>query len=86
MIALYSSARRISPAVATGRPSSVNAAAPASASSPISVSCPPCWPTVIAAAKPTGTSASSAARARSPRRRSVESTTGEVFGIARIAQ
>ena len=41
VIALYSSARRISPAVATGRPSSVNAAAPASASSPISVSCVP---------------------------------------------
>ena len=41
VIALYSSARRISPAVATGRPSSVNAAAPASASSPISVSCAP---------------------------------------------
>ena len=54
VIALYSSARRISPAVATGRPSSVNAAAPASASSPISVSCVPSWPTVIAAVNPTG--------------------------------
>ena len=51
VIALYSSARRIRPAVATGRPSSVKAAAPASASSPISVSCAPSWPIVIAAVR-----------------------------------
>ena len=40
------------PGVATGRPSSVNAAAPASASSAISVSCAPAWPFVIAAEEP----------------------------------
>ena len=42
----------------TGCPSSVKPAAPASASSPISVSSAPRWPFVIAARKPTGTSAS----------------------------
>ena len=59
--ALYCSARRMSPAETTGRPSSVNAAAPAPASSAISVSSSPSWPLLIAAMKPTGTTASSRA-------------------------
>ena len=63
---LYWSARRITPAATTGRPSSVNPTAPASASSPISVSSVPSWPLVIAAKKPTGTFASRSARRRSP--------------------
>ena len=59
--ALYWSARRIRPGETTGRPSSVKPAAPASASSPISVSSPPAWPFEIAARKPTGTTASARA-------------------------
>ena len=47
----------------------------------------PCWPRVIAARKPTGMLASRFARL-DERSASVaaESTTGSVFGIARIAQ
>ena len=41
----YCRARRSSPALHTGRPSSVNPAAPRSARSPSSASCSPCWPT-----------------------------------------
>ena len=86
MIDAYCTARRISPAEATGMPSSEKATAPVSASSPISVSSSPRWPRVIAARKPTGTSASvRAASIRAPRV-AEESTTGSVFGIARIAQ
>ena len=44
----------MSPGATTGRPSSVKPAAPASASSAISVSSAPSWPFVIAARKPTG--------------------------------
>ena len=62
VIAWYWSARRISPGATTGRPSSEKPAAPASASSAISVSSSPCWPFVIAARNPTGTSASVARR------------------------
>ena len=82
----YWSARRISPGAVTGWPSSENATAPASASSAISVSSPPAWPFVIAARKPTGTSASRRASSKSAPRTAAESTTGSVFGIARIAQ
>ena len=84
--AAYCSARRITPADATGRPSSVNPAAPRSASSPISVSSPPSWPFVIAARNPVGTTASRRASSTSPSSTAAESTTGSVFGIARIAQ
>src|SRR6476469_8804642 len=62
VIALYCSARRMTPAAATGRPSSVKPAAPASASAPISVNSAPSRPFVIAARKPTGTLASVAAQ------------------------
>ena len=48
----------MSPAETTGRPSSVNAAAPAAASSAISLSSSPRWPLLIAAMKPVGTTAS----------------------------
>ena len=87
VIALYSSARRIRPAVATGRPSSVKAAAPASASSPISVSCVPSWPIVIAAVKPTGI----CRLGLGPRPQAAQHVgacrrPASVFGIARIAQ
>ena len=82
----YWSARRISPADVTGRPSSVNAAAPASASSPISVSSSPPSRFEIAAMKPVGTSASRLAVSTSEPSTAAESTTGSVFGIARIAQ
>ncbi len=76
----------MSPGVATGRPSSLNPAAPASASSAISVSSPPSRPLLIAARNPTGISASaSAVSAREPST-AAESTTGSVFGMARIAQ
>ena len=70
----------------TGRPSSVKAAAPRSASSPISVSSPPSRPFEIAAMKPVGTSASRRAVSTSRPSTAAESTTGSVFGIARIAQ
>ena len=83
---LYCSARRIRPGETTGRPSSVNPAAPASASSPISVSSAPACPFEIAAMKPSGTSASARALSTSDARTDAESTTGSVFGIARIAQ
>ena len=83
----YWSARRISPADVTGRPSSVNAAAPrvgelAHLGELLArrASC------VIAAMKPTGTTASRRACSTSPRRTGAESTTGSVFGIATIAQ
>ena len=46
------------PADTTGCPSSVNAAAPADASSAISLSSSPSWPLLIAAMKPVGTTAS----------------------------
>jgi hypothetical protein len=83
--ALYWSARRMSPGDCTGMPSSEKAAAPASASSAISVSSAPSWPLVIAARKPTGPPPPAGAldeRAET----AAESTTGSVFGIARIAQ
>jgi AraC-like DNA-binding protein len=50
------------------------------------VSCVPAWPRVMAAVKPVGTRASSRARSRSDCRIDALSTTGSVFGIARIAQ
>ena len=84
--ALYWSARRISPGDATGMPSSVKPAAPASASSPIPVSSAPVCPFVIAARKPTGISASARAVSISEPSVAAESTTGSVFGIARMAQ
>ena len=86
MIDAYWSARRIRPAERTGRPSSVKPAAPSSASSPISVSSAPCCPFVIAARNPTGISASARACSISEPSTAAESTTGSVFGIARIAQ
>ncbi len=67
-------------------PSSEKATAPVSASSPISVSSSPCCPRVIAARNPTGTSASLRAASTSAPSVAAESTTGSVFGIARIAQ
>ena len=70
----------MTPADLTGRPSSVNPAAPESASSAISVSRSPSWPTVIAAMKPVGMRASTRARSRSDRSTGAESTTGWVFG------
>ncbi len=82
----YCSAWRITPAERTGRPSSVKAAAPTSDSSAISVSCSPSMPRVMVAVKPVGTRACARARSRRERRIGAESTTGSVFGIARIAQ
>ena len=82
----YWSAWRSTPAERTGMPSSVKPAAPASASSAISVSPSPRCPTVTAAMKPTGMRASSRARSRSERSTGAESTTGSVFGWAMIAQ
>ena len=67
-------------------PSSLNPAAPASASSAISVSSVPRCSFVIAARKPTGISASARAVSISAPSVAAESTTGSVFGIARIAQ
>ena len=81
----YCSAWRITPAERSGRPSSVNASAPESASSAISVSCSPRCPMVTAAVKPTGTRASARARSRSESSTDAESTTGSVLGMARIA-
>jgi hypothetical protein len=82
----YCSARRISPGAATGLPSSLKPTAPACASSAISVSSAPCWPFVIAARKPTGISASARAASTRDPNTALESTTGSVLGIARIAQ
>ena len=53
----YWSARRITRALAIGRPSSVKPTAPASRSSTISVSSSPFMPRVTVARKPTGTEA-----------------------------
>jgi hypothetical protein len=53
---------------------------------PISVSSAPACALVIEARKPVGTIASARARSTSPRTSVAESTTGSVFGIARIAQ
>ncbi len=74
------------PADTTGFPSSVNAAAPADARSAISLSSSPSWPLLIAAMKPVGTTASTRARSIKAPSTADESTTGSVFGIARIAQ
>ena len=82
----YWSAWRITPAERTGSPSSVKPTAPTSASSAISVSSSPRCPTVIAAMKPVGMRAPARARSRSERSTGAESTTGSVFGWARIAQ
>jgi hypothetical protein len=81
----YWSARRSTCASHTGRPSSEKPAAPASASSPCSVSCSPASPTVIAAWNPTRTTASRSACSNSEPRTAALSTTGEVFGMERIA-
>ena len=86
MTAQYCSARRIRPGDATGTPSSVKPAAPAAASSPISVSSAPRCPFVTVARKPTGSSASARAASTSEPSVAAESTTGSVFGMARIAQ
>ena len=76
----------MSPAETTGLPSSVKAAAPVAARSAISVSSSPSWPLLIAAMKPVGTRAVACASSTSAPRTAAESTTGSVFGIARIAQ
>ena len=78
----YWSARRSIRALGTGRPSSVNATAPASRSSAISVSSSPAIARVIAAMNPTGTEASRSARRRSAWTAAAQSTGGSVFGIA----
>ena len=70
----------------TGWPSSVKPTAPSSASSPISVSSAPCCPFEIAARNPTCTSAWVWACSISAPSTAAVSTTGSVFGIARIAQ
>src|SRR5665647_2591452 len=57
----YWRARRMSAAVARGRPSSLKPTAPAAPSSPISVSCSPASPRVTAAKNPTGIAASARA-------------------------
>ena len=80
----YCRARRITPASATGWPSSLNPAAPASASSTCSVSSAPRWPTVIAARNPTRTAASCSPRSSSDSSTEAVSTTGAVFGMATI--
>jgi hypothetical protein len=82
----YWSAWRITPAERTGSPSSLKPAAPAPASSAISVSSSPRWPRVIAARNPVGIRASARARSRRERSTDAESTTGSVFGMARMAQ
>ncbi len=76
----------MTPAERTGRPSSVNANAPASASSAISVRSSPACPRVTAAVNPVGMRASVRARSRRAPSTGAESTTGSVFGMARIAQ
>ena len=86
VIDAYWSARHMSAVATTGRPSSVNPTAPSSASSPISVSSEPFCPLEIAARKPTCTSASARACSTSAPSTAAVSTTGSVFGIARIAQ
>ena len=82
----YWSARRIRPGDETGTPSSLKPAAPPVASSAISVSSAPRCPLVIDARKPTGISASARAVSTSEPSIAAESTTGSVFGMARIAQ
>ena len=87
VIALYSSARRISPAV-DDRPAVVGERGGARVGelAHLGQLRRRAGRIVIAAMKPTGTSASRSARARRPRSTSAMSTTGSVFGIARIAQ
>ena len=63
-IVAYSSARRMSSAVATGRPSSVIATHPAACSSPISASCSPFDPIDTAPMGYTRARPASAARLR----------------------
>ena len=82
---LYWSARRMSPAETTGPPSSVNAAAPRSELGHLG-QLAAAWPLLIAAMKPVGTTASARACSTRAPSTAAESTTGSVFGIARIAQ
>ena len=87
MIDAYWSARRIS-AGASDRPAVVGEAGRARVGelAHLGQLARPAWPFVIAARKPTGTSASARAVSTSEPSTAAESTTGSVFGIARIAQ
>ena len=58
MIEAYWKARRSRPELSTGRPSSENPTAPASASDASSASCAPSWPREMAPRNPTATTAS----------------------------
>ena len=77
----YSSARRISRAVSTGRPSSVMATHPAFTRSPISVSCVPFEPIETAPMGNTRARLASAARFKMNSVTDAESLTGVVLGI-----
>ena len=84
--ALYCSARRMS-AGGDDRPAVVRErAAPAAASSAISVSSSAELALADRGHEPVGTTASSRARSTSAPSTDAESTTGSVFGMARIAQ
>ncbi len=80
----YSSARRMTAAVPTGRPSSLNATAPAAASACISARRSPAWPSVTAAIGSTRQCATFCARASSHSIHSTRSMTGFVFGMQAI--
>ena len=82
----YWSARRITLALAIGRPSSVKPTAPASRSSTISVSSSPFMPLVTVARKPTGTEAPARACSRRALMSAAVETGGSVLAIARIPQ
>ena len=78
----YSSARRITPADITGRPSSVTHAQPASFSSAMSLRASPSDPRVMAPAGSTRANPASRARACTNRATDALSQTGRVFGMA----
>ncbi len=82
----YWRARRITRALAIGRPSSLNPIAPASRSSTISVSSSPAISRVTVARNPTGTEALARAPSRSAATSAAVETGGEVLAIARIPQ
>ena len=81
----YSSARRITAALVTGRPSSLNATAPARASASSGASCSPNCPTVTAAIGSTSQCPAASARLRTHSTHAAVSTTGSVLGMHAMA-
>ena len=83
--AAYSSARRITPALATQEPSSVKMRTPSAYSSPIGASCSPARPTVMQPDDTTSHSPAAAPVASTELTTAASSSAGRVLGMATTA-